>query len=138
MKYKLQHLFFWLLLLGLWYMLRFEDYASRSIAFEITLIKVVDLAFLVYITNYLLIPKLLYKKLPPRIRVPPETRLVLVNLPGVLHGGGFGRRQMARGQIPVRARHTGCLWSCAVGWRRAGGGESDQGDAGLQISLGGG
>jgi sensor histidine kinase YesM len=62
LKYKLHHLLFWLLLLGLWFMLRFEDYATPAIAFQITLIKVVDLVLLVYITNYILIPRLLYKK----------------------------------------------------------------------------
>ncbi len=62
LKYKLHHLFFWLLLLGLWFMLRYEDYANPSIAFQVTVIKVIDLIFLVYITNYILIPRLLYKK----------------------------------------------------------------------------
>jgi len=62
MKYKLHHLIFWMLVLGLWYFLRYEDYALESTAFKVTLIKVADLALMVYITNYLLIPKLLYKK----------------------------------------------------------------------------
>ena len=61
-KYKLQHLFFWMLLLGLWFLLRYEDYSNPNMAFKVTLIKVIDLALLVYVTNYLLIPKLLYKK----------------------------------------------------------------------------
>lgn len=61
-KYKLHHLFTWMLILGLWYFLRYEDYASEPIAFKVTLVKVADLALMVYITNYLLIPKLLYKK----------------------------------------------------------------------------
>lgn len=61
-KYKLQHLFFWMLVLGLWFMLRYEDYATPAIAFRITAIKVIDLALLVYITNYVLIPRLLYKR----------------------------------------------------------------------------
>jgi sensor histidine kinase YesM len=62
MKYKLHHLIFWMLLTGIWFLLRYEDYATPDIAFRITLIKVVDLALMVYVTNYLLIPKLLYKK----------------------------------------------------------------------------
>lgn len=62
LKYKLHHLFFWMLLLGLWFMLRYDDYATPAKALTVTLIKVVDLALMVYITNYLLIPKLLYKK----------------------------------------------------------------------------
>lgn len=61
-KYKLHHLLFWMLLLGLWFMLRYEDYVNPVIAFQVTLIKVVDLVFLVYITNYILIPQLLYKR----------------------------------------------------------------------------
>jgi two-component system LytT family sensor kinase len=62
LKYKLHHLFFWMLLSGLWYMLRYEDYSTQARAFKVTFIKVADLALLVYITNYLLIPKLLYKR----------------------------------------------------------------------------
>ena len=61
-KYKLHHLFFWMLVFGLWYYLRYQDYETQKIAARITLLKVADLALLVYITNYLLIPKLLYKK----------------------------------------------------------------------------
>lgn len=61
-RYKLHHLFFWMLVFGLWYFLRYEDYALESTAFKVTLIKVSDLAIMVYLTNYLLIPQLLYKK----------------------------------------------------------------------------
>jgi two-component system LytT family sensor kinase len=61
-KYKLHHLFIWMLIFGLWYFLRYEDYALESTAFKITLVKVADLALMVYITNHLLIPKLLYRK----------------------------------------------------------------------------
>lgn len=61
-KYKLQHLFFWMLVFVLWYYLRYQDYATTQIAFQITLLKVTALAAAVYITNYLLIPWLLYKK----------------------------------------------------------------------------
>jgi two-component system LytT family sensor kinase len=62
LKYKLHHLFFWMLVFALWYYLRYQDYATEQIAFQITLVKVIDLALIIYITNYLLIPKLLYKK----------------------------------------------------------------------------
>jgi hypothetical protein len=62
LKYKLHHLTIWMLVFGAWFFLRYEDYALQSTAFKITLIKVADLAAMVYITNYLLIPKLLYKK----------------------------------------------------------------------------
>ena len=61
-RYKLHHLFVWMLLFGLWFMLRYEDYPAGQKAFLVTLIKVADLAIMVYITNYLLIPRLLYKK----------------------------------------------------------------------------
>ncbi|MEO6490890.1 MAG: histidine kinase [Ferruginibacter sp.] len=61
-KYKLHHLILWLLLFGLWFFFRHDDYVVESTAFKVTLIKVVDLALMVYITNYLLIPFLLYKK----------------------------------------------------------------------------
>ncbi len=61
-KYKLHHIFFWLLLFGGWYYFRYQDYSTQRLALEITLLKVADLAFMVYITNYILIPKLLYKK----------------------------------------------------------------------------
>lgn len=61
-KYKLHHLFFWLFVLGLWYYLRYEDYSSQERAFKISVVKTIDLAIMVYTTNYLLIPFLLYKK----------------------------------------------------------------------------
>ncbi len=61
-KYKLQHLFFWMGVFALWYYLRYQDYDTREIAVKITLLKVTDLAALVYLTNYFLIPRLLYKK----------------------------------------------------------------------------
>jgi len=43
-------------------MLRHEVYRDESLAFKITLLKTVDLLLMVYITNYLFIPFLLYKK----------------------------------------------------------------------------
>lgn len=61
-KYKLHHVFFWMLVFGVWYFLRYEDYSTQARAFKITLVKVVDLVLMVYFTNYFLIPKLLYKK----------------------------------------------------------------------------
>ena len=59
-KYKLHHIAGWLLLYAAWYYFRYEDYPGR--AWLITLIKVADLMIMVYITNYLLIPYLLYRK----------------------------------------------------------------------------
>jgi len=51
-----------MLLTGVWFLLRYEDYATGGIAFSVTLLKVTDLALMVYITNYLLIPRLLYRR----------------------------------------------------------------------------
>jgi two-component system LytT family sensor kinase len=61
-KYKLHHVFFWMLVFGFWYFLRYQDYTVPGRAFLITLIKVIDLAVMVYITNYILLPQLFYKK----------------------------------------------------------------------------
>ena len=61
-KYKLHHVLFWLLIFGIWFGLRYEDYATPSVAVEVTFLKVIDLVTMVYITNYLLIPYFLYKK----------------------------------------------------------------------------
>jgi two-component system, LytTR family, sensor kinase len=61
-KYKLHHLLFWALLYGGWYYFRYQDFSTDTTAFRMILTKVIDLALLVYITNYLLIPQLLYKK----------------------------------------------------------------------------
>lgn len=63
LKYKLHHVFFWMLVFGVWYALRVDDYPGPEKAFLVTLIKVVDLALMIYITNYVLIPQLLYKKM---------------------------------------------------------------------------
>jgi LytS/YehU family sensor histidine kinase len=51
-----------MLVFGFWYFLRYEDYTVPGRAFLITLIKVIDLALMVYITNYVLLPQLFYKK----------------------------------------------------------------------------
>ncbi len=58
----MHHVFFWLLVFGIWYTLRVDDYSSPRKAFAVTFIKVADLALMIYITNYVLIPQLLYKK----------------------------------------------------------------------------
>jgi len=62
LKYKIHHLFFWMLVFGTWYFLRVDDYSTQARAFQVTFIKVTELALMIYITNYLLIPQLLYKK----------------------------------------------------------------------------
>src|SRR5215831_4693017 len=61
-RYKLHHVLFWMLIFVLWYYLRYQDYPTRQVAIEITLVKVIDLALMIYLTNYLLIPRLVYKK----------------------------------------------------------------------------
>ncbi|HLO37026.1 MAG TPA: histidine kinase [Lacibacter sp.] len=62
LKYNLHHVIIWMLVFGTWFMFRYDGYALPATAFKVTLIKVIDLAALVYFTNYFLIPKLLYKK----------------------------------------------------------------------------
>src|SRR5687767_1467832 len=61
-RLKLHHILFWLALFGAWYYFRYQDYSTTRKGMLVTLIKVADLALMVYITNYLLIPRLLYKK----------------------------------------------------------------------------
>lgn len=61
-RYKLHHLIIWMLVFGLWFFLRYQDYPFEAMAFRVTFIKVADLALMVYTTNYLLIPQLLYKR----------------------------------------------------------------------------
>src|SRR5689334_5020870 len=61
-KYKLHHIFFWTMVFAFWYFLRYQDYTTKTIALAITLVKVIDLALIIYLVNYFLIPKLLYKK----------------------------------------------------------------------------
>jgi sensor histidine kinase YesM len=56
------HLLFWILFFGGWYFLRYQDFSTRALAAKLTAIKVIDLAVMIYISNYLLVPQLLYKK----------------------------------------------------------------------------
>ncbi|MDZ4794662.1 MAG: histidine kinase [Bacteroidota bacterium] len=62
LKYNLQHVFFWMLVFGVWFFLRVDDYPTERKAFAVTFIKVAELALMIYVTNYVLIPQLLYKK----------------------------------------------------------------------------
>ena len=62
LRYKLHHLVFWMLIFGVWYFLRYQDYSTEARALQVTLIKVIDLFVMISITNYVLIPKLLYQK----------------------------------------------------------------------------
>ena len=61
-RYKLHHLLLWLALFAGWYYFRYQDYSTREKALVVTSIKVADLAIMVYVTNLLLIPRLMYKK----------------------------------------------------------------------------
>lgn len=56
------HFAFWLLFFAAWYFLRYDSFATRALAAKLTLLKVADLALLVYVSNYILVPHLLYKK----------------------------------------------------------------------------
>jgi two-component system, LytTR family, sensor kinase len=61
-RYRMHHIFSWLLVFGLWYFLRYQDFSNAWTAVHVTFIKTADLALMVYATNYLLIPTLLYRK----------------------------------------------------------------------------
>ena len=58
----LYHLLFWLIFFVGWYFFRYQDFSTKELAARLTLIKVIDLAVMVYLSNYILIPQLLYKK----------------------------------------------------------------------------
>jgi sensor histidine kinase YesM len=60
-RYYLHHWLGWGLLFFGWHFFRYQDYPAGK-GWYITFVKVADLALLVYLTNYLLIPRLLYKK----------------------------------------------------------------------------
>jgi hypothetical protein len=62
LRYKIHHLPLWLLFGATWFYLRYQDYHSQQTAITVTAIKIFDLAFLIYIANYVLVPKLLYRK----------------------------------------------------------------------------
>ena len=58
----LYHFLFWLIFFAGWYFLRYQDFSTKALAAKLTLIKVIDLAVMVYVSNYILVPQLLYKK----------------------------------------------------------------------------
>jgi two-component system LytT family sensor kinase len=62
MRLKIYHTIFWLLVAGVWFYLRYQDYATLQIAVEVSIIKVIDLALLIYFVNLVLVPRLLYTK----------------------------------------------------------------------------
>jgi two-component system LytT family sensor kinase len=61
-RYRLHHLFFWVAFGTAWYYLRYQDYPSTTAAIAVTAIKILDLALLIYTANYILVPRLLYRK----------------------------------------------------------------------------
>ncbi len=61
-KYKLHHILAWSIFFSSWYLLRAGDFPTTQVALKITFVKVSVMAALVYLTNYVLIPNLLYKK----------------------------------------------------------------------------
>lgn len=64
LRYRFHHVLFWCFFGAAWYYLRYQDYSSASTALLITVVKVIDLALMVYIANYILIPTFLYRKKP--------------------------------------------------------------------------
>lgn len=62
LRYKLYHLLFWTLVAVLWLYLRYQDYSTTGKALTVTVIKVADLALMIYTANYVLIPRLLYRR----------------------------------------------------------------------------
>jgi len=62
LKYKLHHILGWGALFAGWYFFRSKDFPTQQLAIQVTAIKVAVLAILTYATNYILIPRLLYKK----------------------------------------------------------------------------
>lgn len=61
-KYRLNHIIAWAVVFAAWYFLRYQDYSTRERAFLVTLVKVLDLALMIYLANLVLIPRLLYRK----------------------------------------------------------------------------
>lgn len=56
------HLLFWAGVAALWFYLRYQDYATLLQAALVTVIKVVDLAVVIYAANVVLVPRYLYRK----------------------------------------------------------------------------
>ena len=56
------HLLAWLMVGLTWFYLRYQDYHLITTAIKVTLIKTIDLALMVYLASYVLIPFLLYRK----------------------------------------------------------------------------
>ncbi|WP_298734926.1 histidine kinase [uncultured Chitinophaga sp.] len=61
-RYKLHHVLFWLAFFAVWLLLRIDAYPSVAATIRAGILKVVTLAGAVYFTNYVLIPRLLYRQ----------------------------------------------------------------------------
>jgi len=61
-RYKLHHVLFWLAFFAVWLLLRIDAYPAVAATIWAGVLKVVTLAGAVYFTNYVLIPKLLYRQ----------------------------------------------------------------------------
>lgn len=61
-RYKLHHILVWVAVFGIWYFLRYQDYSTQQKALVVTLIKTVDLALMIYVSNYVLVPRFLFRK----------------------------------------------------------------------------
>jgi two-component system, LytTR family, sensor kinase len=61
-RYKLHHIGLWMIFGAIWFFLRYQDYHSTTTAVTVTAIKIFDLALLIYISNYILVPRLLYRE----------------------------------------------------------------------------
>ena len=60
-RYKLHHILLWGILFLLWHYFRYQDYPV-GVRWLISFVKVADLALMVYVVNYVLIPYILYKR----------------------------------------------------------------------------
>ena len=61
-KWKLHHLLIWLVVFWGWFFFRYQDFPNLSVAFKEVSVKVATLAILVYLSNYWLVPRFLYRK----------------------------------------------------------------------------
>ena len=56
------HALFWMAVAACWFYLRYQDYATLAQAALVTIVKVIDLALVIYTVNLLLVPQFLYTK----------------------------------------------------------------------------
>lgn len=61
-RYKLHHFVIWTIIFLIWFYFREKDFPSKAMAINVTALKVIMLAGMVYVSIYLLVPKFLYRK----------------------------------------------------------------------------